>query len=110
MRAASSCAFLSLNTGEGKAAPEEHGVLWYLLCCNYSNSLECKTTTQNLPPNCHRHLRRQRLFQNTDVESCSCCSTGKLKGYFKSIIRIQNKLHVKIGKDLPGFLPGMCPV
>lgn len=87
-------------------------VTWWFrtLCCNYSNNLECKSAAENLSFNCRRYLRRQRLFQNTDAESCSCCSTGKLKGYIKSIIRIQRKFHVKVRKDLPGCLPGMCPV
>lgn len=80
------------------------------VCCNYSNNLECKSTTGKLSSNCHRYLRRQRLFQNTDMKSCSCCSTGKLKGYFKRIMRIQKKLQVKVEKDFPACLPGMCPV
>lgn len=80
------------------------------LCCNYSNNLERRSTTEDLSANCHRYLRRQRLFPNIEVESCSCCSTGELIGYFKRIIKIQKKLQVKVGKDFPGYLPGVCPV
>lgn len=80
------------------------------VCRNYSNNLECKSTTGKLSSNCHRYLRRQRLFQNTNMKCCSCCSTGKLKGYFERFMRIQKKLLVKVEKDFPACLPGMCPV
>lgn len=102
---------VSLKNGEGKAASGKTcgSLIPRSFYWNGSNNFTCESTTENLASNCHRYLRRQRLFQNTDVKSYWSCSVcRKQKGYVKRIIRIHKKLQMKVGKNFSVCLTGMC--